>query len=41
MGNLQVAINLSPKQFSDPDLVARSPASSRKKRCRPTCWNWS
>ena len=22
MGNLQVAINLSPKQFSDPDLVA-------------------
>src|SRR3546814_10321036 len=22
LGNLQVAINLSPKQFSDPDLVA-------------------
>jgi EAL domain-containing protein (putative c-di-GMP-specific phosphodiesterase class I) len=41
MGNLHVAINLSPKQFSDPELVARSAASSRKKRCRRTCWSWN
>jgi EAL domain-containing protein (putative c-di-GMP-specific phosphodiesterase class I) len=34
MGNLQVAINLSPKQFSDPDLVA-SIASILKEEALP------
>jgi EAL domain-containing protein (putative c-di-GMP-specific phosphodiesterase class I) len=41
MGNLQVAINLSPKQFSDPDLVA-SIANILKEEALPaTCWNWN
>ena len=36
LGNLQVAINLSPKQFSDPDLVA-SIASILKEEQLPAC----
>lgn len=41
LGELQIAINLSPKQFTDLTWSARSRRSSTKRTSRPASWNWS
>jgi EAL domain-containing protein (putative c-di-GMP-specific phosphodiesterase class I) len=41
LGNLHVAINLSPKQFSDPDLVGSIAAILKEEALPAGRWSWS